>query len=152
MFLILNILNPDSKFLPQNLLYLIPFGFFMILGEELGWRGFLQDSLKNLTEVHKWIILGLMWEFWHFSRGLTQGALPQLLVKKLIMIVLPIIITIIIGKLTDKTKSLMVAISLHTWLNIQFEYPHINTQVTAIIMVIVWGLLIWKWNKNILPK
>jgi uncharacterized protein len=55
------LLNPDKDTIrPVYLLQLLPFGFFMIMGEELGWRGFLQDALYPLKEWKRWLLLGLM--------------------------------------------------------------------------------------------
>jgi membrane protease YdiL (CAAX protease family) len=148
-FIVLTLVNPDgSNVTIDRIFKLIPFGFLMILGEELGWRGFLQDSLQNLKEWKKWLILGLMWEFWHFTRGLTQGELPQIILRKSILIISVLLVTVIIGRLTEKTKSLLVAITLHTWINIQFEFPYFNTQIAGGASIIIWILLIWKWNSE----
>jgi len=56
------------------------------------------------------------------------------------------ILTFIIGKLTERTKSLFVAITLHAWVNIQMEFSHFNTHLAGGISLIIWTLLIWKWN------
>ena len=143
----LTLLQPDqNKLSPGFFLEIIPFGFLMILGEELGWRGYLQDALRPLKEWKRWVVLGLLWEFWHFTRGMTHGELPQILLRKSIFIVSVILLTIIIGKLTERTKSLLVAITLHSWVNIQFEFPGFNTQLAGAISVVIWTLLIWKWR------
>ena len=142
----LSIINPAADQNPEFFLALIPFGFLMTLGEELGWRGFLQDTLRKLPEWKKWLTIGLMWEFWHFTRGLTNGETHQIILRKSFFIVATIILTIIIGKLTDRTKSLLVAITLHSWVNIQMEFPHVNTHIAAGISVVIWTFMIWKWN------
>ncbi|MCB0463880.1 MAG: CPBP family intramembrane glutamic endopeptidase [Flavobacteriaceae bacterium] len=148
-WIILTLINSDDNSVkPSFFLEMIPFGFLMILGEELGWRGFLQDSLRNLKEWKKWTILGLMWEFWHFTRGLTHGELPQIILRKSIFIISVLILTFVIGRLTDKTKSLLIAITLHTWVNIQFEFPHINTHIAGGVSLVIWTMLIWKWNSE----
>lgn len=148
-WIILTLINPsDPSVNPKLFLMLIPFGFLMILGEELGWRGFLQDSLRNVKEWKRWVILGLMWEMWHFTRGLVNKDLFQAIVFKSMMILAVVLLTIIIGKLTDKTKSLLIAITLHSWVNIQFEFPHINSQIAGGISLIIWTFLIIKWNNK----
>jgi len=146
-FFLITLINPGEKLRPEFFLKLIPFGFLMTLGEELGWRGFLQDSLSALTEWKKWLTLGLMWEFWHFTRGLTDGDLSQILIRKTFLIISVMILTLIIGKLTERTKSLFVAITLHAWVNIQMEFSHFNTYLAGGISLIIWTLLIWKWNR-----
>src|SRR5262249_23308176 len=47
-------------------------GFFNILGEELGWRGFLQDALRPLPRGWRYLTIGILWEFWHFTNR-TSG-------------------------------------------------------------------------------
>lgn len=42
-------------------------GFVNILGEELGWRGFLQDALRPLARPQRYLLIGLMWVAWHFT-------------------------------------------------------------------------------------
>jgi hypothetical protein len=147
-WLIVLFFNPDESTLkPLDLMMVIPFGFIMILGEELGWRGFLQDTLAPLKEWKKWLILGLMWEFWHFTRGIVEGELHQIIIRKSLMILSCLVLTYIIGKLTVKTKSLLVAITIHSWANIAFEFSHLNTYITGIISLLIWFVLIWKWDK-----
>src|SRR5690606_35834448 len=116
--------------------------------EELGWRGFLQDALRPLGETKRWLLLALMWEMWHFTRGMVDGNLIQIMLRKTIMLISVILLTIIIGKLTDKTRSLFVAITLHSWVNIQFEYAHINTHIAGIVSVLIWTLLIIRWRRS----
>jgi uncharacterized protein len=148
-WIIILLINPDEKTIaPEYFLQLIPFGFLMIIGEELGWRGFLQDALRPLKEWKRWLVLGLMWEFWHFTRGLVEGGPLQLIIRKTFMIALVLIMTYIIGKLTDKTKSLIVAVTLHSWVDIQFEYSHLNTHLAGVLSIIIWAVLLWKWDNK----
>ena len=53
-------------------------GFFNILGEELGWRGFLQDALRPLARLPRYVLLGAIWEFWHFTNRTHQGSLAEI--------------------------------------------------------------------------
>ena len=46
------------------------------LGEELGWRGFLQGSLRPLGRVRGYLLVALMWEAWHFTSHL-KGTLTE---------------------------------------------------------------------------
>ena len=70
--------NQDFSFL-----YLGALGFISILGEELGWRGFLQDALKVKSDFFKALIIGVMWEVWHFTNR-TVNKEPLQAVKLLI--------------------------------------------------------------------
>src|SRR5690606_29168606 len=48
------------------------YGLIVVLGsliycimEEFGWRGYLQEELKNLKPVKRYLIIGFIWYFWH---------------------------------------------------------------------------------------
>ena len=57
-------------------------------------------------------------------------------------------LTLIIGKLTDRTRSLLVAITLHSWVNIQFEYAHVNTHIAGVVSILIWTALIIRWRRT----
>ena len=52
------------------------------LGEEFGWRGFLQDALTEKNMFRGTLILGLVWSLWHlplfFIEGTVQSHIPFL--------------------------------------------------------------------------
>ncbi|MBD3273905.1 MAG: CPBP family intramembrane metalloprotease, partial [Candidatus Marinimicrobia bacterium] len=35
--------------------------------EEIGWRGYLQDELRNLKQWHRILLIGFLWWFWHLG-------------------------------------------------------------------------------------
>lgn len=49
LFVILSIVNKDPKYLLFSVV-----AFISLFGEELGWRGFLQDVLRPLSKIKKW--------------------------------------------------------------------------------------------------
>ena len=91
------------------------------LGEEMGWRGFLQDRLRGRTRsIAAAIIVGLVWAFWHlpafrfadFRNGLSW---PQFVVLYPISTIL---IAFIMGHLWRwSSGSLFMAIFFHAVLN-----------------------------------
>jgi uncharacterized protein len=148
-WLILILINPeDGSIKATELLSIMPFGFMMILGEELGWRGFLQDALNPLKPWKRWALLAVMWELWHFTRGLMEGEWFQIVLRKSMMFALVLIMTIVIGKITERNKSLLVAVALHSWVNIQFEFAQFNTHLAGLLSLILWAILLWKWKGN----
>lgn len=124
-------------------------GFLVVLGEELGWRGFLQDALKNLTPIKRAVIIGVMWELWHFTNRMSAGLQISTFIRVGIFIVALIIISFFMNKLTDKTKSLVIAVTVHSWINILFEYSSLATFVVFGLSLPFWAYLIWKWEKPI---
>ena len=62
----------QSRHFSYKLVYYLLVGGFSTLGEELGWRGFLQGALRPLGRVRGYLLLALMWEVWHFTSH-TKG-------------------------------------------------------------------------------
>jgi membrane protease YdiL (CAAX protease family) len=128
--------------------FLLPvLGFVITLGEELGWRGFLQDALKNISPVRRAIIIGVMWELWHFTTRLSLGFQLSTFIRETIFIIALSIISFFLIKLTEKTKSLVVAVTVHSWINILFEYSSTTTFIIFGLSLPFWAYLIWKWEK-----
>ncbi len=75
------------------------------LGEELGWRGYLQDALRPLQVVPRYVVLGLMW-----ASGTRPGtgSVPSML-GRLAPSMDPGWVAAGIGNGGDRTRRLMVA-------------------------------------------
>lgn len=62
---------------PFNLLELSPISFliaFLIIGEELGWRGWaLPELQKRFSALAASLMLGVLWAFWHLPNFLIPG-------------------------------------------------------------------------------
>jgi membrane protease YdiL (CAAX protease family) len=127
-------------------------GFFIILGEELGWRGFLQDALRNITPVKRAIILGVMWEIWHFTTRMSLGLHISTFVRIGIFIIALSILSYVLIKLTEKTKSLFIPVTVHAWINTLFEFSSTTTFIVFGLSLPFWAFLIWKWEKPLQKK
>jgi membrane protease YdiL (CAAX protease family) len=125
-------------------------GFFIILGEELGWRGFLQDALKNINPIKRAIIIGLMWEIWHFTTRMSVGFQISTFVRIGIFMIALSIISYALIKLTEKTKSLFIPVSIHAWINTLFYYSSTKTFIIFGLSIPFWAYLIWRWEKPLL--
>jgi uncharacterized protein len=122
-------------------------GFVSILGEELGWRGFLQDALKFRSDWTKAIVIGAMWEMWHFTNRVAGKSPGQAVKLILIWTAGCIVISYILIKLTNKTKSLMVAVTFHTVINVLFEF---NYAWQAMLTCLPFWILIYiSWQNQI---
>jgi membrane protease YdiL (CAAX protease family) len=126
-------------------------GFFNILGEELGWRGFLQDALRPLPRGWPYLTIGVLWEFWHFTTR-TRGPDVSETVRGL-MLSYPTVIALsaVIGETTDRAASLVVAVTLHFWTDALFEVPRLvdgpawPTYLVFGLSLIFWSILLWLW-------
>lgn len=127
-------------------------GFISILGEELGWRGFLQDALRPLPELWKYILIGIMWEFWHFTNRMGHGALVQIVIRVSIWIVALILVSFIMGRATERSKSVVIAVTLHAWIDILAEYNQAATYIVFGLAIPFWVYLLWKWKDKTTPS
>lgn len=124
-------------------------GFISILGEELGWRGFLQDALQPLSPLKKYILIGTMWELWHFTNRMGHGELLQIIIRLSIWILSLIIISFIIGEATQKSKSVIIAVTLHAWIDILAEFNNTTTFIVFGLSLPFWTYLLYTWEKKI---
>lgn len=142
------IYNENTHLAP---LLLAVFGFFSILGEELGWRGFLQDALRPMNPIKRYILIGVMWELWHFTNRTSHGELPQILVRVAIFMCVTILLSFIIGKAADKSKSVIIAVTIHAWLDLLFEFGNLWVYIIFGLSVIFWIYVLRSWDKNQAP-
>lgn len=120
-------------------------GFINILGEELGWRGFLQDALRPLPRGSRYLLIGLIWTGWHFTNlfaGRDGAALWTYLAWYL---PLTIVLSAIIGEATDRSRALIVAVTLHSWLDLYWEVPGVGTYVVLACSLPFWAWLLFTW-------
>ncbi len=92
------------------------------LGEELGWRGYLQTKLLPLGERRALIITGLVWGFWHapiiaagYNYGLNYPAAPWLGI--LMMMLVTSLLSLYFGWLRLRGDSLWPAVFAHGSVN-----------------------------------
>ena len=102
-------------------------GSLSALGEEIGWRGFLQSRFINLKARHSFLIVGVIWAIWHwplilFSNYATS-AIPAL--SLFIFSIVTASFGIIIGYLRFRSGSVFVPMLAHGVHNmwIQAIYP-----------------------------
>jgi membrane protease YdiL (CAAX protease family) len=74
-------IDPGSDFQLAPITPLAAIVFVLVVGEEIGWRGYAQSQLeKSFTPLLAAIILGVLWGFWHlpnfFIPGLPHNDIP----------------------------------------------------------------------------
>ena len=119
-------------------------GLFNTLGEELGWRGFLQDALRPLSPVARYALIGAMWEFWHFTNRIAHAELPQIAVRLAIAYPAAMLLSALLGAATDRSRAVLVAVTLHFWLNALWEVPSIlKAPAWPVYTVLGFSVLFW---------
>lgn len=120
-------------------------GFVNILGEELGWRGFLQDALRPLARPQRYLLIGLMWVAWHFTNLFAHREGTELWGYLAWYVPLTIALSALIGEATDRARALVVAVTLHAWLNLLWEFAAPGTWLVFALALPFWGWMLWRW-------
>ena len=135
-----------------------------VLGEEIGWRGFLVPELaKFMSFTHVALISGLIWAVWHWPMILMgiygNEALPlwyQLFFFTLLITALSVIMTY----LRLKTNSLWTAVIFHMSFNVFLQKAftpltlmneksvwYVN-EFGAVPALVACGFAVYFWNKG----
>lgn len=80
--------------------------------EEYGWRGYLQSELSKISAIFKYIIISILWYFWHLDFGLD--------LQHLLSYFFVLMGSVGIGYVADKSKSLILPSLFHMFFNILF--------------------------------
>lgn len=112
----------------------VPFGLvfpvlFYGLLEEMGWRGFLQQVLKPLPRYASILVVALLWFVWHLNFEIT--------VANLTFFGILILGSWGIGKIADKSNSLLAAAAFHSLNNFYQSLDSIRI-ITLIVLIIIW--------------
>lgn len=119
-----------------------------MLGEELGWRGYLQDTLPGLPRWRRYALIAALWAAWHFTNlwaGRDGGELLRYLAWYLPLTVL---LSVVIGEATARSRAVAVAVALHAWANLAWEFPGPDTMLVALAAVPFWAWLLWTWPRQ----
>jgi membrane protease YdiL (CAAX protease family) len=126
-------------------LLLCLFGALTVLGEEVGWRGFLQDALRPVKPVWRYLLIGVLWEAWHFTNRTHDKSLLQIMATLAIVIPITTLLSWLIGAAVERSKSILLAAAIHGWVDLLFEFPGIATYICAAVALVLWLYLLKTW-------
>jgi uncharacterized protein len=122
--------------------------FFTIFGEELGWRGFLQDALRPLPRHWRYLLIGTVWEAWHFTNRTHEGPLRNIAFRVTLFLVFCTALSWLIGEAADRSGSLLVAHTLHLWADYLAEDSSVSAIVVFAFAVLLWIGLLFRWRSH----
>ena len=102
--------------------------------EEYGWRGYLQTELKDFKAIYKYLIISVLWYFWHLDFGLDfQHLLSYFYV---------LAGSFGIGYVANKSKSLVLPSLFHAFYNIVFTNTYEGILLSQRIIIIVLSAIV----------
>lgn len=130
--------------------------FFPALGEELGWSGYVIDSMQ-----YRWgaltasILLGLVWAFWHIVPLLQAGRSPVWIAWWCLYTVAARVL--IVWLYNNTGKSVFAAAVFHTMMNLAWQLFPIKTsywepRVTGLIMALAAAIVTVIWGPRTLAR
>jgi hypothetical protein len=110
--------------------------------EEIFWRGYLQDALRQLAAKYRFLLIGILWWAWHFRFHTTFDFTVFLLIC--------IAGSFLIGQFTEKSKSFFAAGGLHCLIILLTNSGvlTIEKMIAGGITILIWAI-IGKWWKSL---
>lgn len=122
--------------------------FCRVLGEELGWRGFLQDAVRPMPFYPRFVFIGFLWAFWHFTNYTTNRPLHVVVITLAIFFPSVIVLAFIIGIAVERSHSLCVAVTLHAWVDLAIYLGTERTWTVFGVSLLFWAYLLWRWPQT----
>jgi len=117
--------------------------YYFIYGilEEIGWRAFLQNQLNFLNQYVRYLLIGILWFIWHLHFIFD--------LQNLMFLLILIFASWGIGKIGEKTNSILAVGAFHTMYNIlSVDYFDPERKIIVLLIsVAVWVVYIVFYNK-----
>lgn len=156
--------QPWYAFLPNFILSyfvgMLFYSLFLALGEELGWRGYLQKEWTPSNSLFNFVVIGVIWGWWHLPGILLGHNYPDypILGGFVLMPIVTILFSIAFGVTFNKKRVIWVPVIFHGAVNISAEISNaglieasLNRPVVDFIWTGLWvltTLVIWKTHCN----
>lgn len=98
--------------------------------EEIGWRGFLQEQLKDLPKLQSIILIAVLWFIWHLNFEFTAS--------NMIFLGVLFLGTWGIGKVYSKTYSLLAVAGFHSLNNFFRNGLHQTELILIAVLLVIW--------------
>ncbi len=118
--------------------------------EEYGWRGYLQEELKDLQPLKRYLLIGFLWYVWHLS-FLTTATVYE----NLFFLLMLLFGSWGIGQVAASTQSILASACFHLVVQIMMFNSLIKNGLDGTQKVIVlgvsialWIIILSKWKKD----
>lgn len=118
--------------------------------EEYGWRGYLQEELKDLQPLKRYLLIGFLWYVWHLSFLSTATVY-----ENLFFLLMLLVGSWGIGQVAASTKSILASACFHLVVQIMMFNSLIKngldgTQKVIVlgVSIVLWIIILGKWKKD----
>jgi uncharacterized protein len=109
---------------------------FYALGEEYGWRGYLQQALSQIKAPYRIFVIALLWFVWHLN-----FLLPGFTVKSHLFLFMFLLLgSWGLMKISESTFSILFVAAVHLSFNILSD---VNADFNRKIIVLLFAVVIW---------
>jgi membrane protease YdiL (CAAX protease family) len=94
---------------------------YAAIGEEFGWRGFLQARLREARIASRWFLVGLVWSAWHYPlifSGLSYASSSRPAISAALFTVTVTAYGIFLGWLRERYDSIWPVVGSHAVHNV----------------------------------
>ncbi|GAB5616688.1 type II CAAX endopeptidase family protein [Faecalimonas canis] len=108
--------------------------YIFFIGEEYGWRGFLQPLLQKKYGMKKGIVLlGIIWGIWHVPVSMFFYLPDSWIIQNIFQIGICICFAIFLGYVFEKTQSVWLVAFLHFLINSSYILVDTNQKNAYIV-------------------
>lgn len=124
--------QPWYVFLPNFILSyfvgMLLYSLFIAFGEEFGWRGYLQKEWASNNSLFGFLIIGIIWGWWHLPGILLGHNYPDypVLGGIVLMPMVTILFSIAFGVSFNKQRVIWVPVIFHGAVNISAEISNVG--------------------------
>jgi membrane protease YdiL (CAAX protease family) len=114
--------------------------FAYCIMEETGWRGYLQQELKSIRPLMRYVIIGSIWYLWHLS-FLSEASLQE----NLMFLFMLILGSWGLGQVITTTRSIVITASFHLLIQLMMFNALIKDGLSGKYKLIILAVSILVW-------
>ena len=123
------------------------YGLVAVLGsllycimEEYGWRGYLEEEVKGIKPIFRYVLVGFIWYSWHLS-FLTEASVQE----NLFFLGMLILGSWGIGQVAEATKSILACACFHLGVQIMMFNSLIKNGLDGTQKLVILAVCVGLW-------
>lgn len=118
--------------------------FIYTLGEEFGWRHYLQNAVASLTKWQQALIIGTIWFFWHYAilndpTTMLTGKPVPFYVGIPLFVGLLVLLSKLFGDIVVRTQAVLLPVVLHFIGKVSNGYILLGAYILVVAIYLMWN-------------